>query len=526
MKKIKYAAAGIFLIAILFTIYLGAKRVQIFSYGENKKNEKIEKLHRAYEMDASKYGNLENISKSNENNFQKQGLIVSHHFIMAKEIAKTISIIKEQKPKTIIIFAPNHFNVGNGNATAIENGYATPWGNLEIDSTLNEEIIKNGLAIKDDSPFENEHSISSLVGFIKYYSPQTKIVPILLKRNMKKEDAQKMGENIFKLIPKDSMVIASVDFSHHLGRMGAQFHDNISIGAIESFDFEKIYNLELDSPSSITILLKILQLQKAGKMEYFNTSSADYFKDFESDDVTSYLFASFEKGDIQKNKRDSALYFNLSELDFKNENSFTGNAIGKKQNFLKGSDLLVAKNGIFDFQKKALFSFENSTECPNGLLYKKETGESKMAILKISRKNSDEDMKKCHSLLGQLKKDNFSVAVEFAFDDKKVFQDFVEKGAELVILKSREISFNPYFYNGVAIINVLEISELKDQNEMKTFGIGMVKLDSNNKRKYYLFPFTASKNNGNVFLNQAEAEKFCNQYLSNVLTKDGCAFEN
>jgi predicted class III extradiol MEMO1 family dioxygenase len=107
-----------------------------------------------------------------------------------------------------------------------------------------------------------------------------------------------LAENLDQILPKNAVVISSVDFSHHLNRVASKFHDQRSISAIKSFDYGRVLTSEIDSPASIYTLLRYLELRGIQKMAYKSVNSADFTGNILSDDVTSYLFAHFTRGGL------------------------------------------------------------------------------------------------------------------------------------------------------------------------------------------------------------------------------------
>ena len=260
------------------------------------KTQKIEskseaKIHSAYSQIVELYGNLNVEPQSGPD--QKIGGISSHHFFVTNKIASFMAGLKSIDPATIVILGPNHFGAGSQDILISGYDYETPWGTLENDKNIGSRLINSGSAFNEEEPFEREHSISTLVGFIKYYLPQTKIVPIIFKLNTPQVKADKLADELIKNLDDDSFVLASVDFSHHVNRQTAIDQDKESIKAIENFDLEKIYSLKLDSPASIYVLLKYLEAKDAKQIEYKNTNAADLLGNPDYKDVTSYVFAYF-----------------------------------------------------------------------------------------------------------------------------------------------------------------------------------------------------------------------------------------
>lgn len=258
----------------------------------------VQRFHYAYFMQKNFYTGILNPAEAEPIAEKVYGGIVSHHFFVEREIAKLFSLWRGQKIRTVVILGPNHFSAGKADVFVSRQGYRTPWGELGVDAEFIEQLIANGAAENEEAPFEREHSISVEAGFIKYYFPQARIVPVIIKHNVSKTKIQKLAQNLISLLPEDSIVLASVDFSHHVANQTARLQDKKSIALLQKFDADGIWKLppnQMDSPAAIYGLLKYLEYKQAKKMRYWNTNQAIISGNLSSADVTSYVFASFTK---------------------------------------------------------------------------------------------------------------------------------------------------------------------------------------------------------------------------------------
>ena len=191
------------------------------------------------------------------------GGIVPHHLLAANIIAEFFSVLAQEPPDTLVVIGPNHRRIGHNGLHTSTLDWVTPFGVLETDSRLTTGLMEELKASQNDVLMELEHSISSLVPYIKYYLPETKIVPILLHGNYSLDDSRKLGECISQAAKDDEgiVIIASIDFSHYLDTDTADRMDEITLKAIESRDtlaLIKMNNDNLDSPPSILTLLSAM----------------------------------------------------------------------------------------------------------------------------------------------------------------------------------------------------------------------------------------------------------------------------
>lgn len=295
----KFIITGMLVVAsaLLFTsvlFLLKPKRIPV-SF-EQPEITAVEEFHHAYFMQQEFYTGILSLDKVDPVTPQVYGGIVSHHFFVERNIAKLFGSWSGQKFKTIVIIGPNHFNAGDGDLLTSSEAYKTPWGDLEPNLGVIGRLTKNGLVKNEEYPFEREHSISVEVGFIKHSFPNAQIVPIIIKHNTTKEKMQALAEQLNQILPSDSLVLASVDFSHHVTNEVAQKQDKQSIALLKTWDLDGIWKLpttQMDSPPTIYALLKYLELKGAKNMQYWNTNQALVSGSLNSTDVTSYIFASF-----------------------------------------------------------------------------------------------------------------------------------------------------------------------------------------------------------------------------------------
>lgn len=256
-------------------------------------------FHYAYYNNKEFYGDLGKNIPEKLIEEQVYGGILSHHLYAAPEFVKFFANLKLQRPKTVVLIGPNHDTFGYHDILISKYAYKTPWGVLEPDLGSAKKFLSNNFIKNDEKVFERENSISAPVSYVKYFFPEAKLMPIILKRNTPRAKLDALVDVLNKTLPNDVLVLASVDFSHHVNETTAEANDKKSISAIRNFNCDAILAsdaTEIDSPPSIYVLLKYLEGKSARKMTYANTNSAIFGGNMDAKDVTSYVFASFTKG--------------------------------------------------------------------------------------------------------------------------------------------------------------------------------------------------------------------------------------
>ncbi|MBI5754426.1 AmmeMemoRadiSam system protein B [Candidatus Peregrinibacteria bacterium] len=290
------------------------------------------------------------------------GVILPHHLIVAEELAKTYTgLAAVTQPKLIVVISPNHYEDGEADIQTCEKcEFQTTNGPVEMDDDFNNGLVKAGVADFNDDTFIKEHGIYNHAPFIKKYFPEAKIVPIVLKWKIPKEKVEALANWLDKNLPVDALVVTSVDFSHYVPLEVADFHDWSSYATIKNFNYDNVYDLEIDSPSSIYAMLKLMEKRGYKKAERFaHTNLQDYVSHRES--TTSHQFFSFYKGaaDVVKSVTianfesmpvvNNGLSFNkgwfwdINKNPAKNDRdwNFLKNLRGQEDRFLVGSDFMI-----------------------------------------------------------------------------------------------------------------------------------------------------------------------------------------
>lgn len=227
-----------------------------------------------------------------------RGVILPHHTITATVVAGFYrGLSAKVSPERIILIGPNHYEKGNGNViTASSCVYETVYGNLEIDMNASDKLVQFSAAVCDDTVFENEHSIYFHSPFIKNFFPRAKILPVLVKWDTPRDELDALVSVLETLADKDTLVISSVDFSHYNMRYSADYHDAASYAAIVNFDYDRIFNCEIDSPGSIYVLERIMSATGSMRCERIRHTNSEDFIGRTIDNTTSHQYFAFYQG--------------------------------------------------------------------------------------------------------------------------------------------------------------------------------------------------------------------------------------
>ncbi|WHH57136.1 AmmeMemoRadiSam system protein B [Petroclostridium sp. X23] len=228
-----------------------------------------------------------------------KGGIVPHHLLASGLISSFFKTLSVEQPEIIVVIAPNHKGLGVNKVHTGNWDWQTPFGILEADQETISVLADSKTADMNFDLLESDHSIAGLVPYIKYYMPDSKIIPILLHGNYSLKEAQQLGQNLQKKLEnKKTLILASVDFSHYLPLEEADEMDKVSIQAIENRNLNLIQHLSndyMDSPASIITLLSAMDIAGVDEMEVLGHSNSDRIADTKSGNTTSYFTIVFYK---------------------------------------------------------------------------------------------------------------------------------------------------------------------------------------------------------------------------------------
>lgn len=206
-----------------------------------------------------------------------RALIVPHHDLASRLTAAAMAKIASDKIKTIYIVGPNHENKGNGQVITGLVKWQTELGEVKAEQAIVNKLLAQGLAAADPDRLATEHTINTLIPFIKTYFPKAKVAPIILYHDSDKELAGKLAKFLADNAGDDSLIIGSIDFSHYLPTFKAKENDKLTEQAIKAYDYEKIFSFNddfIDSPISLATVMKASKLAGAEKLEIINHANS------------------------------------------------------------------------------------------------------------------------------------------------------------------------------------------------------------------------------------------------------------
>ena len=281
--------------------------------------------------------------------------------------------IKGKNYKRVIMLAPSHYAWFNGVAVLDATHYRTPLGLISIDTDVCKNLLQEPYFKTVPEAYKKEHSIEIQLPFIQQSLKDVSLVPLLVGE-VNGDEYRKIASSIKKFIDKETLVIASSDFTHYGFNFGyIPFKKNIrkNLKKLDSGAVEKI--LKIDSEGfikyvdktgiticgrkPIAILLEILPKNINARLISYYTSG-DLIGNYSTSVsyVTMAFFKKKEKNNFQASDEDSLNKEEretLVKLARKTLDSFLNG--GNLDDVTKGLNLtpkLKEKRGVFVTIKK------------------------------------------------------------------------------------------------------------------------------------------------------------------------------
>jgi len=218
------------------------------------------------------------------------GIIMPHAGYVYSGHVAGLTISKVDIKKTVIILGTNHTGAGERFSIMTNGSWATPLGDVKIDTEIAESILKESPLLKEDTlAHMYEHSIEVELPFLQYLENDVKIVPIVIAQ-AKLSEYQKLGEDIaggFKKVGRSGLFMASTDMTHYESKESAEQKDRFAIDAILALNEEKLFQAVKENdismcglaPTCVLLsLCKNMGATKAGLVKYQTSgdTSGDY----------------------------------------------------------------------------------------------------------------------------------------------------------------------------------------------------------------------------------------------------------
>lgn len=224
------------------------------------------------------------------------GGIVPHHTLAGTLIADLFARLAAQPPRTIILIGPNHYEVGYAHVISSRKDWHTPFGTVAARRDVLDSLRDANLVAFDDAVMQAEHSTQVALPYMAHFIPQATVIPLVISNFITAGEMDALVRALEPIVREGAVVVASVDFSHHLNAAQALQRDEITIRALQAGDRARLLHMSsehLDSPTSIVILMMLMERVGHDAITIDRHTNSGVILGDNSQQVTSYLTASF-----------------------------------------------------------------------------------------------------------------------------------------------------------------------------------------------------------------------------------------
>jgi len=188
--------------------------------------------------------------------------------------------------KRVVVIGPSHKIGFEGASICLDDSYATPCGNLDIDLEYS-QLLKQKFDLLYLENAHNEHSTEVQMPFIKYYIKNPKIIEIVYSNI----NPDKISEIIDFVLEDDCLVVISTDLSHYYDKNTAMALDYNCIESVYNLDISKLQKCEACGKIGIEAMIKSADKKGLTSLIVDYRTSADANNDEEQ--VVGYMSAIF-----------------------------------------------------------------------------------------------------------------------------------------------------------------------------------------------------------------------------------------
>lgn len=219
------------------------------------------------------------------------GGVVSHHIpTTIPQLVDFYGRLKRtQSVNNFIVIGPDHTDAGQAPITVSNASFFTAYGEVRPIAGLASKLQDVKLANIDEFPFDPEHSVGSQILVISKIFPGAKVTPIILRSDTTKDHAGALGKMLATLMDDETILIASVDFSHYLPTDQAMPLDQISGEVVRNLDLGALSLVTADSGKSMAVFMGVMNEKKAvdtDNLTILNTNDLMQNSDY----TTGYVF--------------------------------------------------------------------------------------------------------------------------------------------------------------------------------------------------------------------------------------------
>lgn len=220
------------------------------------------------------------------------GGIIPHDLFPRFITADFFHRLAKQRPKTIILLGPNHYERGEYPVLSSLYGWETPFGVVQPNTQLINILRDTDVLHIDEQVLPNDHSVAGSMPYIAYYLPETTVIPILVSGFMTEHESKLLADALISHLSHDTIIVAAVDFSHYLTNKQAQEKDKVTLDLLKNLRYKRLFFLNndyVDSPPSLAVLLMTMQSLHANHVSLLHHTNSGELQRKDFIETTSYI---------------------------------------------------------------------------------------------------------------------------------------------------------------------------------------------------------------------------------------------
>jgi AmmeMemoRadiSam system protein B len=131
-----------------------------------------------------------------------------------------------------VLVGPSHFVPFKGVAAPSFTSFATPLGEMPVDTVAVNELLAEARVVIDDGPHERDHAIEVELPFLQRIYGNLPIVPLLFGIT----SAHAVAAAVAQVWFDETLLVISSDLSHYEDYEAARAHDLRTAESIEAFE--------------------------------------------------------------------------------------------------------------------------------------------------------------------------------------------------------------------------------------------------------------------------------------------------
>ncbi len=295
------------------------------------------------------------------------GLISPHagYRYCGQVMAHSYNQIKGKKFDVVVLVGASHHYSFPGVAIYDSGVFRNPLGDVEVDSIIANQLIKQNPAIKSYiPPHIPEHSLENQIPFLQRTLKNFKIVPILIS-DQSKQNCDMLSDALVNVLKgKNVLLIASTDMTHYPVYDQAVKADKFTMTALETMNSDEMrkrlneymkkgiseLHCMLCGEGAVFVVMDTAKKLGANSVKVLKYANSGDVPEGSKDRVVGYMSAVFYESD-KKNTTDIDTSLNEEQqkilLKLARDTIETYLKTGKRINFETDDERLKVKQGAF-----------------------------------------------------------------------------------------------------------------------------------------------------------------------------------